>query len=107
MSNKKVFETIGIDVSKVKPELLEEVINEVERKLVKRLSKLLGSRDEFNVILNIHVNDAINVVTEVEIYSPNPIDPLLEAEIDRLIDKALEEVRDGIKSRIEEEGRST
>ena len=97
--SKRVFERIGIDVSKLDIQSLESIVTNAESKLIRYLTKLLGGRDEFNVIVNAYVNDYVNVYVDIEIFSSNPINPMVEAEIDMIIDKVLEEIKNELKRR--------
>jgi len=87
------LEIIGLDISSISYESLNEIAQVAMDFMEEELSKVLGRLCEYVATINISRNDRVDVTVDIELYSQTPIAPSVLAKIDSLIVEVLEVVR--------------
>lgn len=86
-------ENLGIDPQSLTTEEIEEILENLEKTVLKHLRTESARREDFIVTASIDVLDEEVVCTiDVEIQTAEPVTPEYEARIDEAINKALEVV---------------
>lgn len=100
VKRKVPIEKIGIDVSSLSTDELEEIALKASEELLSSLKQLIPRRDDYLAYISIQrEGEAVNVLVNVEVEGTAPLTPQLEALIDEAVDKALKVVRDELKRR--------
>lgn len=93
-------EELGLDLSKVTPDELSELAEELVREVEKAVSETVGQKEEFNVETSLEVReDTLDLNLMIEVRGRAPIPPETMARIDAAVDEALEVFKDGLKKK--------
>lgn len=92
MSGSKLRKSIthlGIDLSKLDAESLEELSLVLEERLLGNLRRLLSSKVDIDMSIEVEIGETLDISVDLVVHSPTPLTPEVVVEIDKAIDDAL------------------
>ena len=93
-------EELGLDLSKLTPDELSELAEELVREVEEAIAEVVGQREEFNVEASLEVGEeTLDLNLMIEVRGRAPIPPETMARIDAAVDEALEVFRDELRRR--------
>ncbi len=100
MDTRSYVETLGLDINRIDPQGLSEIAAFLEEEIKRSLSFLSGRRSDYEIVISVGVkSDHVEVVIDLRLESPEPLNPEFESLLDQAIDNALESLRDELLRR--------
>ena len=93
-------EDLGLDLSRIGPDELSGLAEELVRAVEEAIAEVIGQREEFNVEASLEIGDeTLDLNLMIEVRGRAPIPPETIARIDQAVAEALEVFRDELRRR--------